>query len=258
MWVLAIRAVDPPEPQRVEAIATALGLTPYEARARAQGPAPRVVATFGQRAPADRAAEVLEAAGLDPLVVGDDQIESDARRLLVRSFVLGPASVRFVLRDGRSFEVAAADFTLLLRGTRIRRDSRTEVTTERRLSVGKAMLTGGLIMTSDKKKETTISTEVREGFLSLYAATTPDLLVGETTVLYEGLGPAMAPTRAANFARLVAELRSLAATAVYDERLLTRAGQAQVLGGVLGPEPFLDVATTVLAASLPAAAAPYR
>ena len=258
MWVLAVRSLDPPEPQRVQAIATALGLTPYEARARAQGPAPRVVATFGQRPPADGAAEALDAAGLDPIVLGDDQIESDARRVFVRSFALAPGSVRFVSRDGRSFDVASADFTLLLRGTRIRRDSHVEVTTERRLSVGKAVLTGGLLMTSGKKKETTISTEVREGFLSLYATSTPDLLIGETTVLYEGLGPAMAPTRAANFMRLVAELRTLAAAAVYDERLLTRAGQAQVLGGVLGPEPFLDVATTVLAASLRAATAPYR
>lgn len=258
MWIVAVRSLDAPEPARIQAITAALGLTPYEARARAQGPAPRLVATFGQQAPAERAGEMLAAAGLDPLVVGDEQIESDARRAFVRSFELGPASIRFVLRDGRAFDVAAADIALLLRGTRIRRDTRTEVTTERRLSVGKAMLTGGLSFTSDKKKETTISTEVREGFLSVYAPSAPDLIVVETTVLYDGLGAAMAPTRAANFTRLVAELRSRAIGAVYDERLLTRAGQAQVLGGVLSPEPFLDVAMTVLSASLRTAASPYR
>jgi hypothetical protein len=258
MWVVAVRKLDGPEPHRVAAIASALGLTPYEARARAQGPAPRVVGTFGQQAPAEVAAALLEAAGLQPIVFGDEQVESDRRRLSARTFVLGPSAARFVLRDGRSFDVAGTGITLLLRGTRIYRDERTEVTTQRKLSVGKAVLTGGLLLTSEKKKETTISTEVREGFLIVYAPGSPDVILGESSVLYDGLGPAMGPTRAANFLRLVTEMRNRASTAVYDERLLTRAGQAQVLGGVLGPEPFLDVAITVLSTALRTVETPYR
>lgn len=258
MWVVAVRTLEGPEAPRIAAITAALGLTPYEARGRVQGPAPRVVATFGQRGPADRAAELLDAANLSPIVLGDEQIESDARRLFARSFSLTPSGVRFVRRDGQAFDVEGANITLLLRGTRIRRDQRTEVTTERKLSVGKAVLTGGLLLTSKKEKETVISTEVREGFLAVYADGAPDFLLGETTILYDGLGAAMGPTRAANFARLVTELRQRAVSAPYDERLLTRAGQAQVLGGVLSPEPFLDVAMTVLAASLRPVGFPYR
>lgn len=258
MWVVAVRKLDGPEAARIDALVTALGLSLYEARPRAMGPAPRVVATFGQQAAAQGAADLLEARGMQPIVLGDDQMESDRRRVFARSFVLTPDGVRFVMRDGRSIDVAGSDIGLLLRGTRIRRDEHVEVTTQRKLSVGKAVLTGGLLLTSEKKKETKISTEVREGFLSVYASGAPDVVLAETGILYEGLGAAMAPTRAANFARLVIELRQRAIGAVYDERLLTRAGQAQVLGGVLGPEPFLDVAITVLAASLRTADAPYR
>jgi hypothetical protein len=250
MWVLAVRALEGPDAARIEALSSAIGITAYEARPRAFGLVPHVVATFGQRPAADRAAEILEDAGMQPLLLGEDEMESDAGRVVARSFVLGPSDVRIVLRDGRTFDCAGADIALLLRGTRIRQDQRTEVTTERKLSVGKAVLTGGILLTKNKKKETTVSTEVREGFVYLYGVGLPDIVISETAVLYDGLGPAMAPTRAANFARLVTELRARAVGALYDERMLTRAGQAQVLGGVLAPEPFFDVATTVLSLSL--------
>jgi len=250
MFVVVVRRLEGAEQPRIEAMQAALGLTAYEARPRAMPPAPRVVATFGDLGTAETAAAILGGAEMSPLVLGDEQIESDARRAFPRSFVLEPDRIVFRLRDGRSIDVDAGSIRLLLRGTRIRREERTETTTERKLSVGKAVLTGGLLLTSQKKKDVVISTEAREGFLHVYAPGTPDLVIGETGLLYDGLGAAMAPTRTANFARLTAELRARAVRAVYDERLLTRAGQAQVLGGVLAPEPFLDVATTVLSASL--------
>jgi hypothetical protein len=259
MWVVAIRKVEGDEGARIAALQAALGLTAYEARPRALGPVPRVVGTFGQREPADTAAAILGGADMSPLVLGDDDIESDARRAAVRSFGLEPEGVRFVLRNGRTVDLEGREIRLLLRGTKIRSEQRVETTTERKLAVGKAVLTGGLLLTKQKKKDVTISTEVREGFLHVYASGEAVLSLVESGLLYDGLGAAMAPTRAANFARLVSELRARAPRAPYDERLLTRAGQGQVLGGVLGPEPFLDVATTVLAATLVTAeSSPYR
>lgn len=63
---------------------------------------------------------------------------------------------------------------------------------------------------------------------------------------YESFGPRRQPSRAANFAVLVAELRRRCPAAVYDERLLTRAGQARVLGPALSPGEHRDVAITLL------------
>ena len=250
MFVVAVRKLEGEPGPRIEALQAALGLTAYEARPRAMPPVPRVVGTFGEIGAAETAAAILGGADLSPLVLGPEQMESDAQRTFPRSFELGPDRVTFRMRDGRTIDVYGDAIRLLLRGTRIRREERIETTTERKLAVGKAVLTGGLLLTKQKKKDITVSTEARENFLHVYAAGQPILVLGESTVLYDGLGTAMAPTRAANFMRLTAEMRARAVTAVYDERLLTRAGQAQVLGGVLAPEPFLDVATTVLAASL--------
>jgi predicted house-cleaning NTP pyrophosphatase (Maf/HAM1 superfamily) len=115
MFVLAVRNLAGDEDKRVAALAAALGLPEYDAHLRAQGPAPRVVATYGAKAKAARAAEVLHAAGLDPIVLGKDQIESDAQRVLPRSFTLGSSDVRVRLRDGRTLQVDATAVTLLKR-----------------------------------------------------------------------------------------------------------------------------------------------
>jgi hypothetical protein len=61
------------------------------------------------------------------------------------------------------------------------------------------------------------------------------------------LGAALQQTRQANFSYLLEELRRHRADARYDDRLLTRAGQVQLLGPSLSPEQYLDIATSLLA-----------
>ena len=78
----------------------------------------------------------------------------------------------------------------------------------------------------------------------------------ESALTYESFGPRRQPTRAANFAALLAELRRRCTAAVFDERLLTRAGQARVLGPALPPDEHLDVAVTLLERVLPKPARP--
>ncbi len=64
-------------------------------------------------------------------------------------------------------------------------------------------------------------------------------------VIFSNLGDAMQPSRAANFGWLVDQLRTRAAGAVYDERLMTRAGQKQVLGA-LDVESYTDLAVALV------------
>ena len=92
--------------------------------------------------------------------------------------------------------------------------------------------------------------EEREGFLHLYARGMPPLAWREDRLQYRSLGKALLPSRHANFAQVVAELRRRCPAAAYDERLATRAGQAQLLGPTLSTDDHLDVAISVLAAAL--------
>ena len=92
-----------------------------------------------------------------------------------------------------------------------------------------------------------VTTQQREGFFSLYAGEGPPLFFNENVLAYETLGPALRLSRGANFLYLLAELRRRCPGAVYDERLVNRAGQATLLGPSLTPEEHLVVATALLA-----------
>ena len=64
-------------------------------------------------------------------------------------------------------------------------------------------------------------------------------------LLFDGLH-AVEPTRAAGFARLTTELKGRAAQARYDDRLVSRASQAGMLGALLSPEEHVDVAVALV------------
>jgi hypothetical protein len=127
---------------------------------------------------------------------------------------------------------------------------RTETTERRQLSLGRAVLTGGLMVTKTVK---TSKSEVQidvAGFLHLYPAAGPPLVFRQGDLNFAGLGKELQPSVAANFTRLVAVLRELCPKARYDERLATPPGQARLLGPSLPPASHLDVAITLLSQTL--------
>ena len=106
-------------------------------------------------------------------------------------------------------------------------------------------------MTTKSVKVTQQSrTDVREGFIYLYPGKLRPLVFLESELLYDSLGPALRPTRAANFAFVLEELRRRRPGAVYDDRLLSKAGQARLLGPMFEPERHLDIAISLLSRSL--------
>ncbi|HMK48899.1 MAG TPA: hypothetical protein VK435_02510, partial [Thermodesulfovibrionales bacterium] len=94
-------------------------------------------------------------------------------------------------------------------------------------------------------------TEVREEFLHLYysESATPLVFI-ESSLQYDSLGSSIQPSRNANFAFLLSELRRRCAKAVYDDRLVNKAGQSRLLGPRFDPERHLDLAITLLSRSL--------
>ncbi len=246
MHVVAIRNLAGEPEERAPALAALLGESAYEARRRLIGDGPRVVATFANADDAAELASALDAVGFGGVALGGE----GHVHVVPRSFVVRPDGIQATLRDGRPFAVRFDRIELLLRGTRIVQEERTEVTRERKFAPGRALLTGGLMLTKSVTKETRRDTEEREAFLLVCSRGVSDVLFLETELLYDGLGAAKAPTRAASFARLANLIRNHAGHARFDDRLLTRAGQVAVLGGVLDPEHHLDVATTVLASVL--------
>lgn len=232
-------------------LAAVLGRTLLEARGRVSEPAggPAVLATFAERGPAEELADELRSRGFDVLVLGSEAVETEEQRLVVRSFELGPGSLTALPRHGGAVEVPWSDVRLLLRGVVRVQHKRTQMVEQRKLSLGRAVITGGLMITKTvKSSKNEIRTE-NEGFLQLYPASGPPLAFRQAELNFAGLGR-LEPSVTANFASLVAALRQASPHAVYDERLATLPGQARLLGPSLQPERHLDLAVTLLARAL--------
>jgi len=233
-------------------LAAVLGRTLLEARSRVSEPAggPSVLATFGEAGPAEELAEELRSRGFSVLVLPSAAVGTEAQRLVVRSFELGPGSLTVQPRHGRAVEVPWQDVRLLLRGIVRVQHKRTQMVEQRKLSLGRAVLTGGLMVTKTVKSTKHEIRVENEGFLHLYPASGPPLAFRQAELNFAGLGPGLEPSVAANFARLVKVLRQASPRAVYDERLATLPGQARMLGPSLPPERHLDLAVTLLARAL--------
>jgi hypothetical protein len=232
-------------------LAAVLGRTLLEARGRVSEPegGPSVLATFPEAAAAEVYAEELRSRGFAVLVLPPEAVESEKERFVVRGFELGPHALTAQSRQG-AVEVPWPDVRLLLRGVIRTERKRTQTVQRRELSLGRAVITGGLMVTK-AVKETKSEVQVEnEGFVHLYPASGAPLVFRQTDLNYAGLGPRLQPSVAANFTRLVAALREASPQAVYDERLATQPGQARMLGPSLPAASHLDVAVSLLLRTL--------
>lgn len=243
MFIVAIHYAQVGGQPEIQALANVLGKTAYEVRSRLTIPVggPAVVGVFGDLETTRSVALKLKESGFQVLATSEEKVE-EAAEFEVRSFVLGETSFVVESRQGEQLQLAYTSIHSLLRGTEVFVDSETQTVTQKKFSVGRAMMTGGLIRNKKTKTSQTTTTHEREGFLRLYADGFPALVCKENALLYESLGDEMKPSRSANFTHLVGKLRAQATQATYDDRLIRRAGQKQLLGPSLEPETHLPVA----------------
>jgi hypothetical protein len=234
----------------VQALAVALGLTAYEARQRMIGGEPVVVACFADQHQAAALAAKLNKSGMSTLVMDVTELRSGAGKYTVRRFEFDARSLRIESMEGSTVEVPYCDIDLLLPGTSIERNSELVTISERKLSLGKTLLSGGIPMTKKIERQEEIETEECERVLYLYAGNRPQVVFRQNVMTYEGFGAAMKMSRDLNFAYLTSELRRHCPGAVYNDRLLSRGGPARLLGPAQRMERSLDLAAAVLARSL--------
>ncbi len=258
MLVLAIYNLKGNHALLARELAAVLGKTIYEAssRVRAPGGGPSVIASFSSPQPAHQTAAILQQRGFDTLLLDQPAIETDDRRFVVRGFEFGADAVQVQARAAAPLTVRYADIDLVLRGFEVVRHRTHQPRPTRKLSLVRAALSGGLIMTKAVTPPRRPDALERRGFLHLYGRGLPPLVWREGELLYRSLGTALHPSRQANFAQVAALLRHHVPGAVWDERLATPAGQAQLLGPALAPDQHLDVAISLLAQVLRPAASP--
>jgi hypothetical protein len=247
--VVAVHNLNEDKEALGDDLAAALKVTVHEAlmRLRAPGDGPLVVGVFAGQDPAAGLAERLRAAGFKAVVLTAGEIEREAGAWMVKRFEFGPDGLRIETVNKDGLGVSYKEIELILRGTGIVLSTSTETEKTRSLSIGRAVLTGGMMISKTTRTEREVAEEQRQGFINVYMAKGPVLALYENVLSYDSLGPARKPSRAGNFAHLVSELRKRCPGGRYDERLLSRAGQAALLGPTLNPEQHLVVASALLA-----------
>jgi hypothetical protein len=250
MHVVVIYGWQHETPELTQVLAGALGLTLYEARQRLIGGGPAVVASFADPQLAGALVAKLQQGGMAALVIDAGALRSGGGQRIVRRFVFGERSLNIQSGDGQTAEIPYREIDLLLPGTSITGYAEMVTVTERKLSLGKTLLSGGIPVTSKVERQETVKSEESEKVFYIYAGGRPQVVFRQNSMTYDGLGAAMQMSRELNFAFLVAELRRLSPGAIYDDRLVGRGGQTRLLGPAQNLEKNLDLAAEVLAQGL--------
>jgi hypothetical protein len=179
-------------------------------------------------------------------VVDADLVAEGARPFAVRRFELGERSLRLESVDGRHDEIDYAEIDLLVPGTRICGQTELKTITERKFSLGKTLLSGGIPLTKTVSRQEEVTSEERTRTLYLFAGSRPQVVFRQSGMSYDGFGAGMKMSQELNFSHLISELRRLTSVAVYDDRLVNRLGQVRLLGPAQGLDAGLDLAAEIL------------
>lgn len=250
MHIVAIHGWQKDEDVVARIIADILGLLVFEARQKIVGGGPVVLATFADQSQAEALAARLLRDGIPALVLDTAAMRRQSQPFPVRRFVLAAQELQLESLAGEHCAIAYGTIELLLVATSSLQRETTATVTERKFSIGKTLLAGGVPMSKKVTHQENVTSVERDETLWLYAQGRATALFARDALNYDGFGSAMQMSRDRNFAQLKNGLRSKAPQAGYDDRLLKAAGIARLLGPSLSPESNLDLACEILARSL--------
>jgi hypothetical protein len=227
MYVVAItRWASSPE-EEARALAPVLGVAPYDLKLRLGGPLPVVVTREADAARARELLQLMRTRGHGAIGCDLAYVPSSEQMPAPRSYRLEDEA--FVGLDPAWGERAVryADLLGLVHASAATLEESTAVTQSKKFSLGRAVLTGGLVMRKKTTSERRDSSEQREQVLYLIRQDGRDpMILREQRLRHQGLGARAKPTSPENFATLITLLRERAPGALFDDRLFTRPRRA--------------------------------
>jgi len=214
--ILAVAAV--PESADARLLATKVtGLVLADLNRKLAGILPRVLFTGLGAASAPAMVQGLEALGFVVLTLEGGAAPSDRERVLARRIEFSSGSVCVTDREGRTHACPPSSISLLQRGTRTSTTSEKVTTSERKLDVGRAVLSGGLMLTKTTEKTSIKTTQNAEPFLLIQRNDgEPELMLYERRIDYAGLGAEMQPASRGNLETVWTKLKAMAPSLVDD------------------------------------------
>lgn len=208
----------PDHPNAIARAGQLVGMAPSDAARMLAGAFPRILL----RAAANPEALVAALAEEGFLAWATDpaQVPTDDHRIVGRGLTWTADGLLAQDAQGLVHACAFTTVRLIQRGTRTHISTEVEKTTTRKLDLGMALLSGGLIMTKKVTQTAERTTHAKEPFLLLQREDgAPDLMVYEHRMSYQCLGAEMGPATLANFGLLTAKLMALCPQAPLDDRV---------------------------------------
>lgn len=263
MDVVAVVALARSVEDEAPLLAADLGLTPYETTVMLRSPPPVIVFRSEERA---RTLDLL--AKLRSR--GHDAVACDLETVTWSEDMFRPKAFRFEadgfvgIGNGEERRLPFVDIFALIRATHATRIENTVTNHSRKLSFGRAALTGGLLMTNVRRTEGTHVTSEHEAVLYVFRVDAAPWLLLSSQLRYDGLDKQMKRSKVENFEVLVRTLRELAPSAPFDVRLLAVRAPKNTLvtAGAkhlsVSSSGSIDILAHVVASSLGRSARPYR
>jgi len=250
MYLVAAHSWQKDEDEVAQALANSMDILIFEARQKISNGGPTVLRSYADRSQADELAARLAQVGI-PVLIIDPAATRRRRPFQVSRFRFEAQFLQLESSSGEQRDLDYNTIDLLLAAIGSSELKETTVTvTERRFSLGKTLLAGGLPMSKKVKRDKSQLVSSRDETVWLYAGGAAPAVFNRATLNFDGLADALLMTRNLNFTHLKNELRRLAPQAVYDDRLLRRASVVRLLGSTLDPERDLDLAFEIVSHSL--------
>lgn len=212
----------PAGPAALQQAAAITGLALADVSRSLAGTLPRIL----MRATTEggKIARALEAAGFAAFAAEESAVTTDKQRHVARKLELSSGRLWVVDGGGQRHDCPTEAIGAFLRGIRLVETSEVIKTVQRKLDLGKALLTSGLSVTKKVETTTERTTSTKEPFVLIQRRDgCPDIMLYERRLNYECLGPDLQPSTYGNMMTLLARLRALAPEAPLDDRI-TRPG----------------------------------
>ncbi len=248
MFVVAIAALGRPVEEEIATLAAEIGVTPYEAGLILRGAMPVVVLRTDDKARALALLAQLRSRGHDAVAVDAANVVASDAMTPIRAFRFDAEALVLYGPHMAEVRLAYAELVAILRANHIARAETIEKEKKTVISVGRAVMSGGMVATKKVEREKITRSEDREPVVYVFRRDGEPCLLRANHARYEGLGAELRATANENVQTFVRLLRTYAPAAVVDERLLA-----------IKAEPRqLDVLASVLATSIARRIHAYR
>ncbi len=261
--IVAILSLARSVEEEAPKLATDLGLTAYEVALTLRAPAPVVVLRTDDRARATDVVMKLRSRGHDVALIDAASVASSDEMFRPRNFRFEGGD--FVgTGNGEEHRLPFADIFALVRAMHTTVVVDTQVTKSRSVSISRAVMTGGLLMTKATTTESKKIASDREPVVYLFRQDAKPWLLVCKELRYESLGASMQPSQLANFDVLLKVLRDNAPSATYDTRLLNIRPQPNTVVATTSKHlatttaGTMDLLAHIVAVSIARTARPYR